>query len=140
MKQQNAGTVEIDPDLSGTEHTRLIDLSPGDLLHLVPKDEYFDNPSLNSGVIGDSPDNPDAVCGSFVKNEAYLVSEVEHSVTTEGEWQVFANLGMYPDVPINSYMSYFDPTSDKWLNDSEIADDSSLRGGILNGGNWLESI
>lgn len=136
MKQQNEGTVEIDPDLSGTQASTPIDARPGDLLHMVPEDEYFDNPGLNSGVIGDSPDNPDAICGGFVNNEAYLITEVEHSVTERGEWQMFTDLGMYPDVPITSYMSYFDPASDKWVDDSQISDDGSLK----DDGAWFENI
>jgi hypothetical protein len=131
MKQQNAGTVEIDPELSGTEVSNVINLSSGDLLQLVPEDDYFENPTATSGVIGDSPDNPEAVCGGFVNNEAYLVTEVEHSVTKEGDWQVFADLGMYPDVEIKSYMNYFDPKANEWVSDDEIADDGDLAGGLF---------
>jgi hypothetical protein len=133
MKQQNAGTVEIDPELSGTEVSNVVNLSPGDLLHLVPNDDYFENPTATSGVIGDSPENHEAVCGSFVNNEVYLVTEVEHTVTEVGEWQVFADLGMYLDVEIKSYMSYFDPAAREWVDDSEIADDGSLKGGLFEG-------
>jgi hypothetical protein len=129
MKQQNAGTVEIDPEVSGTENSSPIDASPGDLLHIVPDDNQFTVPTINSGVIGDSPDKPDEVCGGFINNEAYLITEVEHSVTDDGEWQIFTDLGLYPDVPIKSYMSYFDPASEQWVADSEIADDGSLAGG-----------
>jgi hypothetical protein len=132
MKQQNAGTVEIDPELSGMKVSNVVDLSPGDLLHLVPYDDYFDNPTATSGVIGDSPENHDAVCGGFVNNEVYLVTEVEHTVTEAGEWQVFADLGMYPDVEIESYMSYFDPAAGEWADDGEIAEDG-LQGGFFEG-------
>lgn len=131
MKQQNAGTIEIDPDISGTKHTDPLDLMPGDLLHIVPEDAYFDNPTADSGAIGDPPDNPGAVCGVFVNNEVYLVSEVEHNVTKDGEWQLFADLGMFSDVPIRSFMSYFDPTSDEWVDNSEIANNGSLEGGLF---------
>jgi len=133
MKQQNAGTVEIDPELSGTEVSNVVNLSSGDLLHLVPNDDYFDNPTATSGVIGDSPDNPEAVCGGFVNNEVYLVTGVEHTVTEVGEWQVYADLGMYPDVGIESYMSYFDPAAREWVDDDEIAEDGSLQGGFFEG-------
>jgi hypothetical protein len=133
MKQQNAGTVELDPALSGTEVSNVIDLTPGDLLQMVPQDDYFDDPTSTSGEVGDSPDNPDEVCGSFVNNEAYLVSEVEHSVSNNGEWQVFADLGMYPDVEIEAYMTYFDPKAGEWVDDDEIADDGSLKGGLFEG-------
>jgi len=135
MKQQNPGTVEIDPELSGTEVSNPIDLETGDLLQIVPQDQYFDDPTATSGVVGDSPDNPDEVCGGFVNNEAYLVREVEHSVTRAGEWQVHADLGIYPDVGMETYMTYFNPVAGEWVDDSEIADDGSL-----NDGDWLEGI
>jgi len=131
MKQQNAGTVEIDPELSGTDVSNVVNLSSGDLLHLVPNDDYFDNPTATSGVIGDSPNNPEAVRGGFVNNEVYLVTEVEHTVTEAGEWQVFADLGLYSDVEIKSYMSYFDPAAREWVDDDEIAEDGSLQGGFF---------
>jgi hypothetical protein len=131
MKQQNAGTVEIDPELSGTEVSNVLDLDPGDFLHLVPEDDYFDNPTASSGKVGDKPEDMDEVCGGFVNNEAYLVSEVEHSVTDTGEWQVFADVGMYPDVPIDGSMSYFEPDDNSWVDDNEISDDGSLSGGWL---------
>ena len=126
MKQQNSGTVEIDPELSGTDQTNPVDLHPGDLLHLVPEDKYFYNPRADSGEIGDSPSDPDKVCGNYVNNEVYLVREVEHNLTDQGQWQIFADLGMYPDVEIRSYMSYFNPESDEWVKGSEIDSDGEL--------------
>jgi hypothetical protein len=138
MKRQNSGTVEIDPELSGTEISNPVDITNGDLLQMVPEDDYFENPSATSGQIGDSPDNPDEVCGSFVNNEAYLVTEVEHNVTRNGEWQVHADLGMYPDVEIEAYMTYFDPENNEWVDDSQIADDGSLKGGLVEDiGGWF---
>lgn len=131
MKQQNAGTVEIDPELSGEGVSTLIDVMSGDLLQLVPNDEFYENPTATSGIIGDSPDYPDKVCGDFVNNEVYLISEVEHNVTESGEWQVHLDLGMYADVPINSYMNYFDPANDEWIDDSEINSDGDLAGGLF---------
>lgn len=134
MKQQNAGTTEIDPELSGRDVSDPIDLRPGDLIQMIPEDDYFDDVTATSGVVGDSPDKPGKVCGGFVHNEAYLVSEVEHSLNKSGEWQIFADLGMYPDVEIESYMTYFDPKAGEWVDESEIADDGSLSNmGIFEG-------
>jgi len=131
MKEQNAGTVEIDPELSGREISDPIDLTPGDLLHMVPEDDYFDNPSIDSGQIGDTPEDVDKVCGAFVNNESYLVNEVEHSVNKQGEWQIFADLGMYPDVEMDSYMTYFNPRANEWVDDGEIGEDGSLEFGLF---------
>jgi hypothetical protein len=131
MKQQNMGTIEIDPALSGEEVSSVIDVEPGDLIQLVPNDEFFEDPTAESGVVGDSPDYPDKVCGDFINNEVYLISEVEHSVTEAGDWQVHLDMGMYPDVEINSFMSYFDPNNDEWVDNSEIGDDGDLAGGIF---------
>lgn len=133
MKRQNSGSVEIDPDLSGNEISDVASLIPGDLLHLVPDDNFFDNPGANSGEVGDGPVRSDEVCGEFVNNEAYVTTGVQHQVTNNGEWQVHADLGMYPDVEINSFMSYFDPKDEVWVKSSEIGEDGELKGeGIMN--------
>jgi hypothetical protein len=130
MKQQNAGTVGIHPELSGTEVSNPLDLATGDLLHLVPNDDYFENPTATSGRIGDESYDRDAVCGSITRNEAYLVSEVEHKVTDDGEWQMYADVGMYPDErvrdSIEAGMAYFDPTEEEWYSDAEFSDDGWL--------------
>jgi len=124
MKNQNAGTVEIDPEISGEQHTSPIDLATGDLIHLVPDDELFDNPTATSGVIGDSPDREDIECNGFVNNEAYITTEVEHAVTEDGKWQIHADLGMYPDVDIAAKVGFFDPKEERWVKDEEITEDS----------------
>ena len=130
MKQQNAGTVEIDPELSGTEVSNPLDLATGDLLQLVPSDDYFENPDAQSGRIGDESYDRDAVCGSITRNEVYLVSEVEHKVTDDGEWQMYADVGMYPDErvrnSIEAGMAYFNPASEEWYSDDEFSDDGWL--------------
>jgi len=126
MKKQNTGTVEIDPQLSGEQVSELNHLTPGDLLHLVPNDRYFNNPGVDSGAIGTNYDIDDS-CGGFVNNEVYLVTGVEHNVTEAGNWSVFADLGMYPDNPIKSTMFYFNPQSKEYLSEEDIF------GGLLGG-------
>lgn len=142
MKQQNVGKVEIDPDLSGTEESNPINLATGDLLHLVPEDDYFNNPTATSGEIGDGPDNPGDVCNGFVNNEAYLVTGVEHNLTREGEWQIHADLGMYPDIETTAFMTYFNPANNEWVDSSQIVQEGENEGELKEGtiediGGWF---
>jgi hypothetical protein len=127
IKQSNSGSVEIDPNFSGSMVSDVIDLRPGDRLHLVPRDELFDNPTATSGKNGDFPDNMDEMCGDFVNNETYLVTEVEHSVQ-DGNWTVHADLTLVPDIQVKSFMTYFSPQKEKWVKASQINDDGSLSG------------
>lgn len=114
MREQNHGSVDIDPQLSGTDISNVIDLTTGDIIHLVPNDDYFDNPSADSGVIGDPPDTEN-ICSAegFVNNEAYVTQEVTHDISEDGDWNINAELGMYGDVPIETWKSYYDPMRDK---------------------------
>lgn len=115
MKNQNSGTVQIDPNLSGNELSRPIDVRPGDILHIVPDDKLFDFHTSTTGEIGDEPDNLSDLCGDFMKNEAYLITEVEHNILDSGEWELFVDLAMWPDNPIKADMMYFNPTSGEWI-------------------------
>lgn len=130
MKSQNAGTVEIDTELSGTEVSDPVDMKPGDSIQLVPDDEPFDNVTATTGNLQDSPDVED-YCGTLVHNETYLISDVQHRVTDSGRWRAFADVAIYPDVPIESGLAYFDPTDREWLDDSKIASDGDLKGGFF---------
>jgi hypothetical protein len=131
MKSQNAGTVEIDTELSGTEISEPVEAQPGDIIQLVPNDENFQNPTATSGELGDKPADRDETCGSFIHNEAYLVNSVNHQVSDSGRWTVDAQIAMYPDVPTSNGIAYFDPSDREWLEDSKIAEDGSLKGGFF---------
>jgi len=122
------------------------------VLRLVPSDRFFDNPDAKSGSIGDDIEKGGEVCGNVVRNESYLITEVEHKITKAGNWQVHLDLNLLPDVDIKSYTTYFNPVKDEWVDRSEINDDGELKdaetaiaqvnedGEIVNG-NWLfESI
>jgi hypothetical protein len=122
IRDNNGGTIEIDPELSGTEVSKPTELSPGQSIQVVPNDNLFNNPSATSGVVGEYPDNPETNCGQYVNNEAYKVTEVEHNVTEDGEWQIHADLGMYPDISITSYVSHFEPSSNEWVNADKITE------------------
>lgn len=131
MKSQNAGTVEIDTELSGTEVSEPVEIQPGDTIQLVPRDDNFQNPTVNSGELGDKPADRDESCGSFVHNEAYLVSDVNHQVSDSGRWTVNAQIAMYPDVPTENGIAYFEPSDREWLESSKIASDGELKGGYF---------
>lgn len=122
IKQANAGSVELDPDLSGSMVSDIIDLRPGDVLRLVPDDDLFESPTATSGEIGDVPELHNEACGDFVNNESYLVTEVEHSVQ-DGNWMVHTKLAMVPDVQIKSFMTYFEPKEENWVENSEVEGD-----------------
>jgi hypothetical protein len=131
MKNQNTGTVEIDPDLSGDVISNPLDMTPGDSIRLVPEDKYFTNPDAESGEIGDSPPPEEINCGRFVNNEEYLVGEVEHTTSKSGDWQVFADVSLVPEIEVESYMTYYDPKKEELVNQDEIADDGSLKAAIF---------
>lgn len=128
MKNQNAGTVEINTSHSGTQVSDPIDMKPGDTLQLVPPDDNFDNPTAESGGLLDKPAR-DQTCGAYVYNESYIISGVEHNVTDSGTWEVRANVSLRPDVPLSSGLAYYNPSEDGWVEDSEIASDGDLKGG-----------
>lgn len=134
MKEKNSGTVEIDPDISGTTVSDPKDVQPGDYIRLVPEDSYYDNPTANSGAIGDSPD-PEEICGEFTNNETYRINEVEHNLTEDGSWQIFCDLGLEPNITVRSFMTYFEPSSGEWVEAENVADDGSLKKD-----GWLENI
>lgn len=129
MKDANSGTVQIDTAFSG-DFTDPAKVTPGDLIHLVPDDDYFVDPQIDSGEVGDEPDI-DPSCG-FVNNELYFVKEVQHDIS-HGFWSLTLDVGMYPDevvgedAVVDSTMRYFDPKSEEYLYESEVYD-----------GNWIE--
>jgi hypothetical protein len=122
MKEQNNGSVEIDPNLSGSNP---VDLRPGDFLHLVPHDSYFDNPTKDSGNISDDSVNPDEICGGYVNNEVYFVNKVEQNIGSSGDWNTTANIGLFPDIKIASEMYLFNPQKGERVPEEKTAEDGS---------------
>jgi hypothetical protein len=133
MKQQNAGSVSIDPVESGTNFTSPVDALPGDYLHMIPDDRYIKGEiTAESGSIGDGNINYDAACGGIVRNEVYLITEVKHKINRDGSWQINADIGLVPDIePPKRYMSYFDPRDEEWVGGDEIADNGELKKSIF---------
>lgn len=115
MKRANSGTVKIIPGESGHNISKVTDALPGDIINLVPDDDFYTGPiTAETGQIGDLPDieNP---CGGVTSNEKYLITEVEHNVTMAGEWRVYLDVVLYTDVPITSSLVYFDPESEDFV-------------------------
>jgi hypothetical protein len=126
MKTANSGTVKILPDKSGEEVSSLLSPVPGDIIHLVPDDDFYDKPvSATTGNVHHPPDveNP---CGSITNNEKYLITEVEHNVTMGGEWQLFVDVVLYTDVPIDSTLVFFDPESEEWVSEDDVFDNGLI--------------
>jgi hypothetical protein len=119
MKRQNTGTITLDPELSGDSVSEIRDLRCGDLLHLIPDDSNFETPNPQSGTIGNGPDSDD-ICNDYVNNEIYIVNSVEHRVTDSGNWMVNVDIAMLPDAPVESFVRYFDPKSEQYLNEEEV--------------------
>jgi hypothetical protein len=122
-KSQNTGRIEIDPIISGNEVSHPIDIKPGDLLQLVPSDEFFVDPGKDTGKLGDPVDYPDKVCGGVVKNEAYIVNEVEHKINDNGAWKVNLELSLYPrlgDSNIKTSIRYYDPSEEEYYSQTEF--------------------
>lgn len=129
-KQQNSGTIEIDPNLSGNVVSHPVDLTPGDALHLIPNDEYFDSPTATSGEIGDEPPATE-ICGGFVNNEVYLVTAVDHNKTDGGDWQIHVDISKIPDFDIESRMVYFDPKSEEFIGENKRKSFKLIEAGVL---------
>ncbi|AGC34295.1 hypothetical protein HSTV2_26 [Halorubrum sodomense tailed virus 2] len=119
MKNQHSGSVQINPALSGGRFGRPESLRVGDALHIVPDDQWFDNPGAESGELGDRPDNFNDFCGGFIHNEVYLVHGVTHSVTGS-EWTMTAHVGMFPDFEAQSFVRYFDPRSGEYVSEEDV--------------------
>jgi len=117
-KDQNSGSVQLIPELSGEEISKFSELRVGDALRLVPNDKWFDNPSASSGQLGDRPDRR-FNCGSFIYNEVYHVQGVTHDVT-QGDWKVNVYLGMFPDFEAKKYLRFFDPRSGEVVSEEDV--------------------
>lgn len=119
MKKQSSGTIEIDPSISGEQATPVESVRPGDIIRLVPPDHIFDNPTANSGA----PNNPpasDDYCGSYVRNENYVVSEVEHQVNESGDWMVSLDVGRHPDADVGTVLKYWVPKTGETIKPGEF--------------------
>lgn len=131
MKKQNAGSVEIDPALSG-DFTPVRDVRLGDFIHLVPDDGHFEDVTNTTGQLWNTPEDVlRAACGDFTHNEVYVITGIQHTLSPTDGWTVQLDVAMYPDMPIKSFVTYFDPqagdTEQKWYEWSDVED-----------GNWLE--
>lgn len=128
MANHFSGRVEIDTDLSGEQVSNLRKVYPSDLIRLVPNDGYFDEPTYDSGGVYDDEPSSDEICGGFVNNERYQISEVRHNLSDDGNWDISLNCGLVPDIDIESRIEYYDPYNNKFLDDDEaeeFEDDNS---------------
>jgi len=123
MKEQSSGTIEIDPSISGEEATPVRSVRPGDMIRLVPPDHLFKNPVADSGAPWDPPENDD-YCGSYVRNDIYVVSEVEHRLSESGNWMVSLDVGKYPDTDVGTILKYWLPERDKTIKPSKFEEES----------------
>ena len=121
MKNTHSGSVEIDPRLSGTARSNVLDLRPGDKLNLVPNDKYFTNPDKDSGEVGDAPPSSET-CGKFVNNETYFVNEVEHSFKRDGNWFVNVDVAVFPDIEVETSILLYQEEEEEILNREQLDD------------------
>jgi len=126
MADENKGTIEIDTQLSAP-FTPLQSVEAGDKIHIVPDDRMFDNPTADSGRIGDEPDK-ESSCNSLINNETYLITSVQHDIDSSGYWSLTLEVSLVPRTDdINSVFRYFDPKRDGYITANEFFD-----------GNWFE--
>lgn len=118
MKEANSGTVQIQPSVSGN-YTAPVSTRPGDILHMVPDDDHFDSPTVNSGTLGNRPEVEEG-CHGFVYNELYFIQGVQHDVDDAGHWTMTLDVAMYPDEPTESVTRYFNPRSDELLTEEDV--------------------
>lgn len=131
MKDKNDGTVEIDPGLSGTYESHPTEIKPGHRLRVIPDDKLYNQPTAESGNLFDAPDNPELACGNIIHNENYLVSEVEHNVNEGGGWNLFVDVGLISNPPVESRLEYYDPGNNDWIDDkTEIEGDGEYNTSI----------
>lgn len=133
VKTADRGTVELDTNNSGHQVSHPIEAKPGDSITLVPHDKHFDNPSADSGVIGDRPPR-DELCAGFVHNRTYFITEVEHNLTEGGHYGVFIDLGIYPSMEIETAVAYWKPDSEQWISRASFNDLTTD-----NFGSWMRS-
>lgn len=132
MKQQNMGSIGLDPSVKGSSvEADPESISPGDLLRTVPEGRHWDNVSANTGKLGDLPPNPEKVCGSMVKNEAYLVSQVTHNLAESGDYQITVNIGLNPTFEEGNEpetgITYFNPEKQDYIKDNRMDKDGNLK-------------
>lgn len=123
MKENNSGEVGIDPVISGDEISSPIDATPGDLLQMVPEDDYFEEIEIDSGSIDNPLEDTSKVCGGYVNNEIYLISEVEHEIDRLGDWNINLRVSLFPQSEIKTYTDYWRP--DKG-DDGALVDEENL--------------
>jgi len=113
MKKTNSGTVTIDPVMSGTKVSHPIDTLPGHILRIVPEDDYFDEPTSDSGSISNPLEDTSVVCGGYVNNEEFLIKKVQHQIDNNGRWTVELHVTLYPSANIETSSGFFGPDGEK---------------------------
>lgn len=124
IRNQNSGSVDINPAKSGT-FTTFESLEVGDFLHVVPNDDPFldrEEITATTGEIGDDIDLPEEFCGQEVKNEVYLIEGITHHVDGSGDWSISLDIALWPyDIGKNltTQFYYYDPEGDDYLSEDE---------------------
>jgi hypothetical protein len=118
-RSQNNGSVDIVPELSGEEVSRLVDLDIGDVLQLVPNDDWFKIPQQDSGSLNGPDPDIEPPFGGHVHNEAYNVNGITHELS-QGNWTMNVQISMFQDMQVGSFLRFFDPRSGKFLKEEDV--------------------
>lgn len=118
--QETKSSIDIMPAHSGSEVSDLIDVQPGDFIQLVPDDKHYDRITPETGSIYDEVDNKDHQCGAIVNNDYYNITDVKHSVSDMGYWEVSLEADLYVDFPIDYYITYYHPQKERFLTNEEF--------------------
>jgi len=132
IKNQNSGTVTIEPSLSG-DYTRLWRVQFGDIIRMVPSDDVVSPPiTADSGGIGDTSVETAAGSRPQVRNEEYLIHTVTHTLD-EGSWKVQLGVSLLSDaaaLDIGTRKLYYNPrantTEQRYLTEDEFFDGDLL--------------
>jgi len=97
ITNNNSGSVEINPDTSGTEITDWRNVNPGDFLQLIP---------------AEGEDCKD------IERDVVLISGVEHKVDG-GSWDINLNIQKWAEPKPKTTLRYFSPDSNKYYASKE---------------------
>lgn len=95
MTNNNSGSVEINPETSGTEISNWRNVEVGDFLQLIP---------------ADGEDCKD------VERDVMLISGVKHKVDG-GSWDIHLNIQKWANPETETTLRYFSPDSDNYYNE-----------------------
>jgi hypothetical protein len=98
IQDQNAGSISIDPQLSGKEFSDYEKLRIGDFIQLTPSENE---------------------CVDFADNEIYEVDGMKHNFES-GRWSIDLDVIENPDDSIETSFRYFDAVAEEALTEEEV--------------------